>query len=235
LNIGQTLDSTVEFNQKSEFAKETTQSNPVNHDGDEIAEKDKNKDENHYQESLAPTNSSTSNDVYYENEGYVADVAANNNNLYQDYPHPQADMTVDYVPSQVNGQDNYADAAANPFQDNSSSGLNSPCSDEQDESRCLSLQSSWDERNLWFSSVDWQSSAESTTPISWNGDLLPIEDLGAFPWSSDSPNSWRALINHDAFENISENMDIHDLLERCLFILFINFLVHSFLVFCPVY
>jgi hypothetical protein len=191
-----------------------------------IAAKDKNKDENHYEESLAPTSSSTSNNGINENEGYVADVEAKNN-LYQEYPHPLADLTVDSIPSQVSVQGNSADAAANPFQDNSLSGLNSPCSDEQEESRSLSLHSSWDERNLWLGSVDWQRSAESTTPISWTGDLLPIEDLGAFPWSSDSPNSWRALINHDAFENFSENMDIHDLLER--FLLFINFLVHVFI------
>lgn len=218
-NIDQTVDSTAKCSQRSEFAKEITQINPVKHDSDKMAAKDKNKNENHYQENLAPTNSSTSNNSYYENNDYIADVATTNNKQYQDYPHPSADLTVDSIPSQVSGQDNGADVAADPFQDNTLSELNSPCSDEQEESRCQSLQSSWDERNLWLGSVDWQRSAESTTPISWNGDVLPVEDLGAFPWSSDSPNSWRALVNRDnAFENLSENMDIHELLERCLFI-----------------
>lgn len=88
------------------------------------------------------------------------------------------------------------------------------------------MESSWDERNLWIGSVDWQCSAESTTPISWHGNVLPVEELGAFPWSCDSPNSWRAVTTRDTFENISENIDIHDLLERLF--LFIYLFIYSF-------
>ncbi|XP_078180633.1 uncharacterized protein LOC144574541 [Carex rostrata] len=199
-NIDQTVDSTAESSQRSEFSREITE---IKHCSGDIAPKDKNKEENHYQEHIAPTNSEISNSRYYENEDH-----------YQHCPHPPADLTEGSVPSEAGGLDHPADVAANSFQDNSLSELNSPCSGEQEESRCVSMESSWDERNLWIGSVDWQRSAESTTPISWHGNVLPVEELGAFPWSCDSPNSWRALTTRDTFENISENIDIHDLLER---------------------
>ncbi|KAJ3705399.1 hypothetical protein LUZ61_009104 [Rhynchospora tenuis] len=215
-NIDRTVDSTAESCQRSEFVKQIAQSNQDKHGTDEIITKDKNQnEENHYQEHLPPTNLSNSKNGYCNNEEHLDDVATRNNNCYQECTHPPADLAVvDTLSCKVGGQVNPADVAASHYQDNSMSELNSPCSDEQEVSRCQSLESSWDERNLWLGSVDWQRSVESTSPISWHGDVIPVEDLGAFPWSSDSPNSWRALVNRDTFENISGNMEIHDLLER---------------------
>ncbi|KAJ4760656.1 RING/U-box superfamily protein [Rhynchospora pubera] len=215
-NVDQTVDSTAESSPRSEFAKQITQSNPCKHDTDVKITKDENQnEENQYEEHILPTNLSTSKNSYCDNEENLNDVATTNNNCHEECTHPPADLAVvNTLSSQVGGDVNPADVAANCLQDKNFSELNSPCSDEQEESRCQSFESSWDERNLWLGSVDWQRSVESTSPISWHGDVLPVEDLGAFPWSSDSPNSWRALVNRDTFENISGNMEIHDLLER---------------------
>ncbi|XP_073005024.1 uncharacterized protein [Typha latifolia] len=104
--------------------------------------------------------------------------------------------------------------------------MTSPHSRSDGQEGSHSPDSSWDERNLWMSSIDWQRSVNSISP-GWQGEIV-TEELESYeqvgnndrPWLCDSPNSWRGLglsgqtLYHDVFDDLSNNMEIRDLLER---------------------
>ncbi|XP_020096043.1 uncharacterized protein LOC109715454 [Ananas comosus] len=112
--------------------------------------------------------------------------------------------------------------------ESTSPGLHSASSASDDlREECHSPDGSWDERSLWVNSLDWQQSMDSITPHSWQGEAV-TEALESSqhsghndrPWLCDSPNSWRALevsrqqMFHNLFENLSDNIEIRELLER---------------------
>ncbi|KAG1347433.1 hypothetical protein COCNU_06G012620 [Cocos nucifera] len=131
---------------------------------------------------------------------------------------------------QCTGESNQYHVVVSPRDlESSPAELNSPHSRSDDlQEGSHTLDSSWDDRSLWVSNLDWQRPLDSSPSHDSEGDIITEEvesythrNVNSDPmWITGSPNSWRGwgvsrqAAYCDFVRNFSDNEEIHDLLER---------------------